>query len=489
MLERLKEIFAHMEGYINDLYSRYLWEDYKLSEIDCEEDAFRAIERLAFLYREMLMIFHHAPDSIFIADNRGVVKYLNQSYEAYTGTPKDTVIGRNVMDLEAEGYFKPSAIRLALEEKREIVVLQNTDAGDYYVKSVPVIKNGQIEMVITSARPMEEIEKFYKYPHNKVVVSNAHDQSTPPIFGQSRRMREIREIVEGIKDTDATVLITGESGVGKGVLVRYIHDSSKRSDKNLVLINCGAIPKDLIESELFGYESGAFTGAHVKGKEGLFELADGGTLVLDEISEMPTNLQVKLLQVIQEKQIRRIGGKKIKSIDVRIIAVSNKDLFNLVREGKFREDLYFRLNVIPINVPSLRERKEDIILFADHFLKRFREKYNKNVAFSKSFHDKLQKYDWPGNIRELENCIERLVLTSKEDAIDTFDLMEMKDSDYAINLDKTTNYSFDKIIEEVEAKIITAAYEKYGSSYKVAKALGISQTKANRKIRKYVRSR
>ena len=216
-----------------------------------------------------------------------------------------------------------------------------------------------------------------------------------------------------IAAVNTTVLILGESGVGKGLIARFIHENSLRNKGPFIKINCGSIPESLLESELFGYETGAFTGAKREGKPGLVELAHKGTLLLDEIADLPLNLQVKLLQVIQERELTRIGGTKPIRIDIRIIASTNKDIRKMVKQGEFREDLYYRLNVIPITIPPLRERKEDIELLIDFFISHYNKKHNKSISLQEDVIEALLQYCWPGNVRELENLMERLVVTSE----------------------------------------------------------------------------
>ena len=242
------------------------------------------------------------------------------------------------------------------------------------------------------------------------------------LIGQSPPMAEVYNIIEKVADTPSTVLLTGESGTGKELIARALHENSSRKDKPFIRVNCAAIPRDLIESELFGYEKGAFTGA-VTSKPGRFELAHGGTLFLDEIGEIPVNMQVKLLRAIQEQEFERVGGIKTIEVDVRLVAATNRDLAHEIKQGRFREDLYYRLNVVQVRLPPLRERTSDIPLLIEHFVKRFREKLKKEVvgASDAAMH-RLLSHPWPGNIRELENVIERCILFSEGDQIEVGDL-------------------------------------------------------------------
>lgn len=245
---------------------------------------------------------------------------------------------------------------------------------------------------------------------------------TEGIIGQSTTLKELFRTLAKVAPTDSTVLVTGESGTGKELLVRALHANSSRNDKPFVPINCGAIPKDLLESELFGHEKGAFTHA-IKTRPGRFEMADGGTIFLDEIGEMDLILQVKILRVLQEKEIERVGGNGVKKVDVRIVAATNRDLESEVSTGRFREDLYYRLNVIPLHLPALRDRTGDIMLLAEHFLKKFCKKFGRApLAVSPEARKALLSYFWPGNIRELENFMERVSILCEASCLRIADL-------------------------------------------------------------------
>jgi len=270
-------------------------------------------------------------------------------------------------------------------------------------------------------------------------------------------------------------------------MAKHIHKMSKRKDGPFIVINCAAIPDDLLETELFGYAPGTFTGADKNGKIGLIELANGGTLFLDEIGEIPIKLQAKLLHVLQEFKFSPVGGRESKKVDCRIIAATNQNLDKAVKEGNFREDLYYRLKVIEMEIPSLRERPEDILPLIYFFLNRFDKKYSSTHQFSQEALDMLIQYPWPGNIRELEHLIERLVITVQENIINPQDLPDAfhKNLDDQFDIPFTTLAPLDLALEHVEKKLISKAYKQLGSSYKVAKKLNISQSKASRLIRKY----
>ncbi|SHJ73704.1 sigma-54-dependent transcriptional regulator [Paramaledivibacter caminithermalis] len=306
------------------------------------------------------------------------------------------------------------------------------------------------------------------------------------IIGKSKSMKDVFNLINKVKNIDVNVLITGESGTGKELVAREIHYNGKRKKGRFEAVNCGAIPKNLIESEMFGYEKGAFTGA-IKTKKGKFVLADGGTLFLDEIGEMDFDIQVKLLRVIQDKIVYPIGSEEGIKVDVRIIAATNKNLLEEIDKGNFREDLYYRLNVINVKMPSLRERIEDIPLLVEHFIKKYNSTLNKNIkAVSPEALQLLKTYNYKGNIRELENILERAVILTENEMIDIYDLP------YQIINNDNVKISDDKLIvsvyetfDTIEEKVIRKALEKIGNKRKTAKILGISERTLWNKIKKY----
>jgi transcriptional regulator with PAS, ATPase and Fis domain len=294
-----------------------------------------------------------------------------------------------------------------------------------------------------------------------------------------------------VAGVDSTVLLLGESGVGKEVVAKLLHRLSKRSTKPLVAINCSAIPENLIESELFGYETGAFTGAQKRGKQGLIEFANEGTLFLDEIGELPLSLQVKLLRVLQDKKLMRLGGITEIDVNVRIVAATNRDLYKMVIDKQFRADLYYRLNVIPIEIPPLRKRKSDILPLCHHFIDVYNHKYGINKELSLSTGQALENYDWPGNVRELENLIERLVVTTNHNIIDFEDLPQFlvhNDSDINSKIKIDEIMHLREAQELTEKLLIEKAYENYKNTYEMAEALGVNQSTVVRKINKYIKN-
>ncbi len=301
----------------------------------------------------------------------------------------------------------------------------------------------------------------------------------------NKNMQKIEDTIKKIAPFDTTVLLMGESGVGKNRYAKMIHGLSQRREKPYVVIDCGAIPGNLLESELFGYEKGAFTGANANGKRGLIEMAHGGTLVLDEIGDLPLPLQVKLLKVIQEKKITRLGGMLEKAIDFRLIAATNKDLSLSVELGAFRKDLLYRINVISITIPPLRERREDVPSLINDFLEQFNLKYGIQRKFSPKAMEFMKNYSWPGNVRELQNIVERVLLTADGAVITEDTLPPEIYSKVALSKYEIGEKTLKEILEEVEKSVLLEAYERYGTTTRVAQVLGISQGSVSLKLNKY----
>jgi two-component system NtrC family response regulator len=310
--------------------------------------------------------------------------------------------------------------------------------------------------------------------------------TTDRIIYQSPKMEELINMAGRVASSRTTVLIQGESGTGKELLARLIHHLSPRSGKHIIAVNCGALPESLLESELFGHEKGAFTGASAR-RIGRFEEADGGTLFLDEIGEVSPPVQVKLLRFLQEREFQRVGGNQTFHADVRIISATNRNLESKIREGTFRDDLYYRLKVVVISVPPLRERREDIPALIDHFLKRYAEENGKNIkGITSEARDILLKYDYPGNVRELENIIERAVVISRDSVLSSEDLPFTEDMVIPADADKRETGMLRGSIEDLECKLIIEAMEKAGDHQtKAAELLGISERMLRYKLKKY----
>jgi PAS domain S-box-containing protein len=430
-------------------------------------------------------VLDYSSDEIFVLDSEQRVIYVNGTCEKHYGLKPEDVVGKYNSELYEKGYWKPSIVPLVFKEKKTVTIKMTTYLGaELLTTAVPILNDkNEIEFVVTTS---QEIQNYKSIKNENEEKSPSEYQNTSIPITNCEKMKNILKVGEKIAKVDSTVLIQGESGTGKGVLANYIHSISNRNNKTFLKINCAALPGDLLESELFGYTEGAFTGANRNGKKGLLEIADQGTIFLDEIGEMPLSLQAKLLQVIQEKQFLPIGGHKIKKIDVRIIAATNRDLIEMVQKCLFREDLFYRLNIIDIQLPPLRERKEDIIPLTYNFLYKFNKKYEMNKIISQECLDLFYWYSWPGNIRQLENVMERLVVTS-DSIIQQNDLPDL----ILKNIKPKPKTQFflpselDQAIDHVKKTLVIQSYKKHKSSRKVAKNLNITQTRAVKLISQY----
>ena len=432
-------------------------------------------------------------DAVFIDDGSGHCLWCNSSCEDFYKTSFSDIQGRHVDDLERMGIFAPSVTRRVLKERREMTIIHENKYGKKLLTTgTPIFDNdNNISFIITISRDitrLTDLKKQQYTPASKIININDIDKidfSNNDIIAESLPMQNVMLLTKRLAAVNSTVLITGESGVGKGLIAKLLHEQGPRTGGPFVTVNCGAIPENLIESELFGYVSGAFTGSRAEGKQGLFEVAQNGTIFLDEISELPLNLQVKLLRVIQEREITPVGGVKPIPVDVRIVSATNKNLMELVKEEKFREDLYYRLNVVPINVPPLRDRPEDILPLIQSNLVKYNEHLNENKTLSPDVLTTLLKYPWPGNIRELQNIIERLIITTNEDIITDENLPIFLRQEAEKNANTNADLSLSAAMEKAEKEILTNALSSYKSTRAMAKVLKVSQPTIVRKLNKY----
>ncbi|MBY0149055.1 sigma-54-dependent Fis family transcriptional regulator [Neobacillus niacini] len=434
----------------------------------------------------LLKILDHSSDEIFVLDGEKRILYVNQVCEKHYGLKPTDVIGKFNVELFEKGYWKPSIVPEVYRRKEPCYMRQVTNIGaELMTSAVPILnENGEIDLVVITSTQVETI-KMMKAKEEKVESKLTQEISDgSQIITNSGKIKSILEFCKKVAPTDSNILILGESGTGKSVLAQYIHKISRRKNGPFLAINCAAIPEELLESELFGYAKGAFTGASHLGKQGLIEAANGGTLFLDEIGEMPLSVQAKLLQVIQEKQFIPVGSNKVKKVDIRIMAATNKNLADLVKDKAFREDLFYRLNVIDIHLPPLSERKEDIVPLIYNFLNKFNQKYNENKVISDECLNILIHYSWPGNIRQLENLMERLVIVSNS-IIQLADIPDIINESVGQVTQLALPNSLDKALDETKRTFIRRSFQTYKSSRKVANDLGISQTKAANLIRKY----
>lgn len=461
----------------------------------CKESC-HIVRKINMLNEELNDIIESSYDGIWVSDGEGVTLRVNSSYERITGFRAVDLIGKRAMDLVKQGLYTLSVTEQVLREKKRVTQINKTSTGKkILVTGNPIYdKDGNIYRVVTNVRDITELSNLQrqlellnlKY-ENELAFGGMNDTLDGIIY-QSKAMRNIIQRVFKVARVGSTVLITGESGAGKEVVASLIHNLSERKEGPFIRVNCAALPESLIESELFGYEKGAFTGAKQNGKPGLFELANGGTLFLDEIAEIPLNLQVKLLRALQEQEIIRVGGIKPVKLNIRLITATNRNIKELIEKEQFREDLYYRINVIPMEVPPLRKRRDDIPFLVNHYLQYFNKKYNVSKTFSISAVNHLTAYDWPGNVRELVNLVERLVVMSESDRILPCDLsipVFQKGDGKTPSAGNYVNISLKEALESMEMNLIKEALEKFQSTRKAAKYLAINQSTIVRKAQKY----
>lgn len=467
---------------------------------------------------ELNIVMQSAHDGIVITDGLGVILRVNRAAENILGRATQELIGKNVRELIEWGLIDQSATLETLSTHKPASLKNTPSSGKEYVATaIPVFnQDGTIQRVVTNIRDITELTKLKvaledtkaqaaELSTNQALMRSQH-MLAHGIVSESPQMLQVIDLALKTAQFDATVLILGESGVGKELIAKLIHSASQRNKNGeFIKVNCGAIPRELLESEFFGYESGAFTGARKEGKPGYFESAHEGTLFLDEIGELPLDLQVKLLRVIQERELVRLGDTKPRKVDVRIIAATNRELERMVAQGTFREDLFYRLNVLPINIPPLRSRPEDIPALLTAFLEKYSRKYGRGKMFAGDSLALLSRYSWPGNVRELENVVERLVITADDHVILPqhlpLQVLNCEPSMVANNQviashQVVVNHqvgqdhegelrTLQAVMDQVEKEMIIKALNIYGSTYRAAKVLGVSQSTIVRKAKKY----
>lgn len=464
------------------------------------EDNLFSKENNAYSNNQLLKeVVRNSSDAIFVTDAKGNIILVNQASCKHMGLPPEELFGSNIKDLVKDGFYNRSTVMESMEKKETVIgVVKSANGISMMATSTPITDDhGDIVMVITNSRDMDLIEKFMieleqerkkssRYKNELEHLYNQYWENESDIVAESHVMKDIFAKASQIAKTDSSVMIYGHSGTGKEVIARYIHRKSNRNKGPFIAVNCAAIPESLIESELFGYEKGAFTGANNKGKLGLFEVADKGTILLDEIAELPLNLQPKLLRVLENSEIRRVGDTVNRRVNIRIIGATNKNLKEMVLKHEFRDDLYYRLNVIPIKLPPLHERPDDILALAHKFLKELNTKYNTQKRFSQNITDTLLSYNWPGNVRELRNVVERLFITAPGNEIETdrvaslllFDNQEIaNDSKNKFEIPFTIKGTLKEATEEFQQHYINMVLAECDNHVgKAAEKLGIHRT-------------
>lgn len=460
-------------------------------------------------------IFDHINEGVYILNRQGDYIYCNQAFLKMVGATREEALSLNAFQLIPEGQVSSSVAVQAFEQKKRLTIINNvvTPKGYHYrqLATATPIFDGQGEIVYMLVE-MVRLDLFRRRYQQAILQENENtivviDPDAKPenqkecVIAESVPMVRVLEMAAQVAATDSTVLLLGDTGTGKEVLAHYIHEHSSRASRPLVEVNCAALPENLLEMEIFGYEKGAFTGALSTGKEGLIEAADGGILFLDEINSMPMSIQGKLLRVLESRKSKRLGAVKERKIDFRLLAATNQDLKLCVENGTFRSDLYYRINVVPLEIPRLRDRREDIIPLALYFLELYCQKYGRLKTLTRRAMEQLRQYDWPGNVRELKNAMERLVVTSASgvteiDQIPEFLLteahspeetrMEPEVPDWrSTSLLDSDGFSLKRYLEDCEKKVLSEVLKTCGSTHKAAKFLKMDQSTIVRKKQKY----
>lgn len=464
-------------------------------DISILEKTFSELSYVKTLIQEQEAIINSSYDGIFITNGQGVVLRCNEAYERMTGITCGEVVGKTMQQLVEEKYYDQSVTLMVMEKRERITIAQSIKGeGRFLITGNPVFDAaGNLFRVVTNVRDIADLvnlrdqlaktkERSLRYEQELFHLRSLRLEEDEIVF-RSQAMTQAIATATKVASVDSTVMLTGDSGTGKELIAKLVHKKGKGPDRPFIKINCAALPESLLESELFGYEGGAFTGAKKEGKPGLFELAHNGTLFLDEIGDMPLVLQVKILRAIQSKEIVRIGGTKPIAVNVRIIAATHRDMAKMIADGSFRQDLYYRLMVVPIHIAPLRDRKEDIPLLVMHFL----NKYNQHFGFTKTISpdviDKLVEYDWPGNVRELENLLERMIVTAMAEVISIKQLPEYVNRATFFSPPKGSKLK--KAVGLLEAHLMAEAFKEHPSWPRVAEVLGVDKSTIFRKAAKY----
>lgn len=445
-------------------------------------------------------VFDVSYDGLCLCDAKGNIIAINKSSERINRVKAEDVIGKNMQHIVDSGLIDRSVTLEVIKNQTTITMVRKRkriEGGEILTKGYPIFNSaGELEFVVINERDvtalstlrdqLEENRTLAEGYRSELTLLTSRKKLASRIVTRSEKIRQVMDTALKVAQVDTTILITGESGVGKGYLANIVHEASLRKDGPFIVVNCGALPETLIESELFGYEHGAFTGAKKGGKSGHFEIADGGTLFLDEIGDLPLNMQVKLLKFLETNEIVRLGGTKTKKIDVRVIAATNRNLEDMTKRKEFRSDLYFRLNVVSIYIPPLRDRPEDIPPLVEYFIKNVNEKYSTHKTVSRGVIHTLSQLELPGNIRELANVVEQMFVLASGNKITRRDLppnlpvtsghLKHSPEDNALNLERA--------VQNLERRMISHALRRAGTQSKAAHILGIDQSTLSRKAKR-----
>ncbi|MEA3544403.1 MAG: sigma 54-interacting transcriptional regulator [Thermodesulfobacteriota bacterium] len=460
----------------------------------------RRLPSFQTLSRELDTIIDSSSDGLFVCDAAANVIRMNPASEKIHNLGAAEIVGRNMRELTDAGFIDRSAALEASISKKRVSLLQNKEGRKLISIATPVFdEQGELIRIVVSERDITEIDNLqHELEKQQAFKDGFRDQmlamqqaelDSQQIIARSPAM--IRALQQSIKvaSADSSVLILGESGVGKGLVADLIHKNSNRVGQPLIKINCGAIPESLIEAELFGYEKGAFTGALASGKPGHFELADNGTLFLDEVAELPLPSQVKLLRFLEDGQMTRLGDTKSRTVNVRVLAATHQDLEKMIEQGRFRLDLYYRLNVIPIQIPALRDRHDCIVPLIRHYVEQFGKQTDTNKRLTRSALDALTAYPYPGNVRELMNICERLVVMAETETIDLADLPTQISShanERLFSLQQTIlNVPLQETLDQVEKELLVKAMQQFNNQTEIARALAVNQSTIARKLKKH----
>lgn len=435
--------------------------------------------------RKIFAVINSVDEGIISINKNFQIEIFNSYCEEVFHYKREEVIGEDIRKIIGESIPLIDLINDGRIYDNVELHIENERGQAHYITTGRAIKDDN-DNTIGGVASIKDIHKAIQLAN---VVTSTHEGAFADIIGNSDSIERVKKLVATVSKTDSTVLLRGESGTGKELFAKAIHNLSSRNSKSFVAINCAALPESLIESELFGYEKGSFTGAINSGKDGLFKEADGGTLFLDEIGELSPLIQAKLLRVIQEGVIRKIGSNKEEKVDVRLIGATNRNLEEMVESKEFRKDLYYRLNVMPLFMPPLKERLEDIPLLVGFFIDKLNSRMSKNISgASISFIEKLMLYNWPGNVRELQNVVERAMNLCEGSIISTEHLIinvANNRTDLNIIDNSIKEITIDELVKLCEVEAIVKALEKHGSIRSAAKALGVSHTTIVNKMKKY----